>query len=89
MGNKPTGYDIIQDVVIDEAHQFDRDGDAVKPRSDRKALELESKTTAPTTPATGKIKVFVQVTGTTPNELTKVAYKDQDGDDVILSTKIR
>lgn len=89
MGNKPTGYDIIQDVNIETAHQFDKDGDSVKPRADRPALELQSKDTAPTTPASGNVKIFVQQTGVSPDELTKVAYKDSDGEEVIIATKIR
>ena len=68
---------------------FDRDGDSVIPKTDRAALQLEGKGSEPTTPTAEHIKEFVQVTGTTPNKLTKVAYKDSDGDIIIISTKLQ
>jgi len=89
MGNKPTGYDLLQNDRIEDVYQMDRDGDSIKPRPDRPALQLVGQASGPTNPAMGNIKAFVQVTGTTPNKLTKVAYKDSDGEDVIISTKIQ
>ena len=86
--NKPGGYDLIQDIAIDNAHQWDKVGDGVTPRADRQSVIIPGKATAPSNPPADAMKMYVVVTGTTPNKVTKFAHKDSSGNEVVISTKV-
>jgi hypothetical protein len=88
MGNKPGGYDLIQDERIEAAYQWDKTGDGVVPRTDRPSVIIPGKAVAPSNPPTDSLKMYVVVTGTTPNKVTKFAHKDSNGEEVVISTKV-
>lgn len=91
MGHKPTGYDLIQDEKIDAVETsvpFVKNGDSAKPKAENPAIEMEAQSVAPTDPVLGNMKTYITKTGVTPNQLIKVAYKDSDGEEVIVATKI-
>ena len=83
-----SAYDIFQDIQIDAAHQWDKDGDSVKPRAGNDAVEYEAHASAPSTPAANMIKTYVIATGISPNKLVKVCQMGEDGIETVISSMI-
>ena len=88
MGNKPGGYDLIQDENIEKAYQWDKFGDSVTPRPDRQAVLIPGQSVVPIDPPTDAVKMYVIVSGISPNKLIKFAYKNANGQEIVFNTMV-
>jgi len=67
---------------------WELDTDTLRPISGVRGIELLGLSGDVLTPDVDNIKVFVKIEGVSPNRLTKVIYKDSDGLETVVLTKL-